>query len=123
MEEMARVDVVLMPVFEMEKMPSQSVDVVFSSHAVTDLSQEVMEEYMDRVRYMTRSCFLCIGRESMAISGRGGERDWFRQEETRSSGWHSHTHPDVNEVECIYRVSAGEGGLANDRRGWAAAWE
>jgi hypothetical protein len=82
MEEIARADVVLMPVFEMEKMPPESVDVVFSSHAITDLSREVMEEYMERIRYMTRGSFLCIGQGSTAIPG--SERaDWFRLAEMR----------------------------------------
>ena len=121
MEEIARADVVLMPVFEMEKMPSQSVDVVFSSHAISDLSQEVVEEYMERIRYMTRSSFVCIGQGSTAIPGRGSESaDWFRLAETRSSGWHSHTHPAVNEVECVYRVSHGQACSPDDQPGRAA---
>ena len=41
-EAIARADVVLMPVFELATMPAGSVDVTFSSHAMSDLSSEAM---------------------------------------------------------------------------------
>jgi len=122
-EELARADVVLMPLFEMEKMPVKSVDVTFSSHAISDTSHEVMCAYLEIIGRITRSCFLCVGnsQQQTAISRAARESDdLFRQIETRPSDWHSHKYPTESEVECLYRIgniqdspqSKGHGGLA-----------
>jgi hypothetical protein len=82
-----------MPVFELAAMPVESVDVAFSSHAMSDISSEALVDYLDNIDRMTRGCFLYIGnsRASESISGLMRQRhDSFEQTETRSSGWHSH---------------------------------
>ena len=92
-EAIARADVLLMPVFELATMPAESVDVAFSSHAMSDISSEALVDYLDNIDRMTRGCFLYIGnsRASELISGLMSQRhDSFEQTETRSSGWHSH---------------------------------
>jgi hypothetical protein len=92
-EAIARADVVLMPVFELAAMPVESVDVAFSSHAMSDISSEALVDYLDNIDRMTRGCFLYIGnsRASELISGLMRQRHGsFEQTETRSSGWHSH---------------------------------
>jgi putative sugar O-methyltransferase len=92
-EAIARADVVLMPVFELAAMPTESVDVSFSSHAMSDISSEALVDYLNNIDRMTRGCFLYIGnsRASESISGLMSQRhDSFELTETRSSGWHSH---------------------------------
>jgi putative sugar O-methyltransferase len=92
-ESIARADVVLMPVFELATMPAESVDVTFSSHAMSDISSEALVEYLNNIDRMTRGCLLYIGNsrasESMLdlVRQRHGS---FELAETRSSGWHSH---------------------------------
>jgi putative sugar O-methyltransferase len=89
----ARVDVVLMPAFEIAAMPAASSDVSFSSHAMSDLSVEAMEVYLNNIDRMTRDSFFCIGRKqaSELISDLiAREHRSFQLAETRSSGWHSH---------------------------------
>jgi putative sugar O-methyltransferase len=86
-------DVVLMPSFELANMDDGSIDVTFSSHAMSDLSSEAMAEYMRNVARMTRSAFLYIGnsRASESISDLVSHTyDLFHLSSTRSSGWHSH---------------------------------
>lgn len=86
-------DVVLMPTFELANMPEESIDVTFSSHAMSDISSDAMAEYMDNVVRMTRSAFLYIGnsRASKSISDLVSRKyDSFHLTATRSSGWHSH---------------------------------
>lgn len=92
-ESIARADVVLMPVFELAAMPTESVDVTFSSHAMSDISSEALVEYLDNIDRMTRGCLLYIGNkrasESMLDLVRQ-RHDSFELAETCSSDWHSH---------------------------------
>lgn len=106
-EEIERTDVVLMPLFEIENMPSASVDVTFSSHAMSDVSAEFMGDYLNRIASITRSYFLYIGTGGTAetISNLATQRRYgFRLAETHSSGWHAHKCSDEVERECLYRV-------------------
>jgi hypothetical protein len=123
-EALARADVVLMPLFEMEKMPVKSVDVTFSSHAISDISREAMGRYLEIIGRMTRSRFLCIGNSQRAttISEVAGERDdLFQPIEMRPSGWHSHSYSTESEVECLYRVGDILDAPQKERHGGLAA--
>ena len=89
----AHFDVVLMPAFELSKMPHASIDVSFSSHAISDLSFVALETYLNNIDRMTRDSFFCIGKKqaSESISDLiSREHRSFHLAETRSSGWHSH---------------------------------
>jgi putative sugar O-methyltransferase len=92
-ETIDRFDVILMPLFELDALPAESVDVCFSSHAMSDLSSEAMEIYMDNISRVTRDVLLYIGnrRASESISSLVTRKyDSFKLADTRSSGWHSH---------------------------------
>jgi hypothetical protein len=92
-ESIAQVDVVLMPIFELANMPAGSIDVTFSSHAISDVSPQAMTEYMNNIADMTRSAFLYIGnsRASKLISDLiDRNHGSFKLTTTHSSGWHSH---------------------------------
>jgi hypothetical protein len=89
----ARANAVLMPMFELAAMPLESVDITFSSHGMSEISQQAMVEYMNNIVRMTRRDFLYIGnsRASKSISDLVRQSDnSFQLAETRSSGWHSH---------------------------------
>jgi putative sugar O-methyltransferase len=86
-------DVVLLPVFELAKMPSQSVDLTFSSHAMSDVSPEAMTEYLRNIDRMTQDCFFYMGKQrgSEAIGALiKKEHPSFELTDTHTSGWHSH---------------------------------
>jgi putative sugar O-methyltransferase len=88
-----RADGVLMPVFELAALPNESIDVMFSSHAMSDLSYRSMIEYFNHIARTTRGSFLHIGNDQAckSISEIASRSDSpFRLAETRSSGWHSH---------------------------------
>ena len=92
-ESIAHADVVLMPTFELASMPTESVDVTFGSHAMSDISPEATIEYLNNVVRTTRGSFLYIGNRKTtgSISDLVNRKsDLFRLAETRSSGWHSH---------------------------------
>jgi putative sugar O-methyltransferase len=89
----ADADVVLLPAFALESMPSESVDVTFSSHAMSDISPGAVAEYLKHIERMTTNCVFYIGRQqgSESISELLNlKKNSFRLSETRTSGWHSH---------------------------------
>ncbi len=100
-ETLAASDVVLMPLFEMEKIPPNSVDVTFSSHAMSDLADGVMDEYLRVITGMTRSRFLYLGHCRAADLISQG-----RPVELRVSRWNGHIAPNAKEVECLYEIDS-----------------
>lgn len=88
----SQADVVLLPLFELDAMRTGSVDLTFSSHAMSDISSEAMVEYLRQIDRMTRDCFLYVGKErtddSISDLFDQGSHS-FKLSETRSSGWHS----------------------------------
>jgi hypothetical protein len=88
-----RADVVLMPVFELATMPAGSIDVTFSSHAMSDIAPEAMDEYLIHIARMTKSHFLHIGngRASKSISDLVGRSfSSLKLAGTRASRWQGH---------------------------------
>jgi putative sugar O-methyltransferase len=106
-QELERADVALMPAFELEKVPSASVDVTFSSHAMSDLSSEALNHYLKPIADFTKGYFLYLGTCGAAesISNLATARHYpFHLAETHSSGWHVHKCSDAGEVECLYHI-------------------
>ena len=92
-EALAKVDVALMPVFELAMMPAGSVDATFSSHAMSDLSTDALGEYLKNIDRMTGDSFFCIGKKQASESISDlivRKHSSFQLVETRTSGWHSH---------------------------------
>jgi putative sugar O-methyltransferase len=89
----AQADVVLLPVFELESMPGESIDITFSSHAMSDVSPGAMVEYLKHIDRMTKDFFFYIGKRQtseLISSILGHKKDSFKLSETRTSSWHSH---------------------------------
>lgn len=104
-ETVATSDVVLMPLFEMPRMPAGSVNITVASHVMGDLPPSALEDDMKFVVRSTRNYFLYFGdrHAADAISiflgkSGNGHGPW----ETRASDWNRHKAPNVSEVECIY---------------------
>jgi hypothetical protein len=92
-----------MPLFEMESLPSESVEVVFSSHAMSDISQEAMSVYLKAISRISTRCFLYMGNSQGAESIRTAEaQQLFRLDEMKQSGWNTHRFPKAGEVECLF---------------------
>jgi hypothetical protein len=89
----AAADVVLLPAFELENMPAESVDITFSSHVMSDISPGAMAEYLEQIERITKSSLFYIGKqqgsESIAELLNLKENS-LKLSETRTSGWHSH---------------------------------
>lgn len=107
-EEISHADVVLMPLYELEKLPQRCVNVTFSSHAMSDISPGTMGEYVNAIGRITQNCFLHIGNSRGAtvlseVVSRS--RASLGLEATRASSWYNHkiSRASENEVECLYR--------------------
>ena len=86
-----------------------TVDCSFSSHAISDLSPEVMSEYLNDIARLTRRHFLYIGQDKLArIIAReeaGTERNPFTALDIRPSDWNHHIAPGPDHVEVLYRMA------------------
>lgn len=100
-------DIVLLPVFQMPALPPRSVNVSFSSHAMSALSQQAMTAYLDDVANMTKEYFLCFGKhhalEAMSQHIHHKYPLWSLVEKHRS-GRHDHRIEDFSEMEFGYHL-------------------
>ena len=104
-EALATADVVLMPLFEMDSLASNGVDVVFSSHAMSNISREMVSVYMKTIARIATGRFQYIG----TADGAEAIRNFVAEtqlplclDEICASGWSAHRHPHENEVECHF---------------------
>jgi hypothetical protein len=117
-EAIADADLVLMPLFEMKRLQDASIDVTFSSHAMTDIEVKELASYLETIHRITRNRFLFLGTSSLPnLRGLiGGNGDLFRLEERRHLHWHSHRRSGVDDVECLYSFDhAGNQRLSAER--------
>jgi hypothetical protein len=109
-EAITSADIILMPLFQMPRMPAQSVDLTFTSHSISDVSNDVIGEYLNCIRRMTRGYLLYIGDArsvdtiSALVSSWGPDAG---PVEARSSGWNLYKFPDAKDVEVVYRLTRG----------------
>jgi hypothetical protein len=106
-ETIARSDVVLMPLTEMQRITAGAADIAFSSHAMSDVAPAAAISYLETIARMTRDYFLFLGTDTPdkslpAIISRAAPS--FHLEERRDSLWHNHKLRKANEVECLYSI-------------------
>jgi hypothetical protein len=109
-EAIARANVVLMPLFEIERMQQRSVDVAFSSFAISALPPAFMAHYLETIGDITQGYFLYIGAEfgAKAVSELGSQKRFMRMVESCVSGWNGHKSTNWNDVEAVYRIDQGQ---------------
>ena len=108
-QSVAHADVVLMPLFEMESLATESVDVVFSSHAMSDISRAAMSAYLKTVARVTTGCFLYFGNAHGAESIRNLTDEADQRlclDEISRSSWNAHRIPMADEFECVFKPEA-----------------
>ena len=106
-ESIAQADVILMPLFEMERVPPSSVDITFSVHAMSDLSPEALACYLENIERTTQNIFFSVGvdRADPSMSAWIAQNySSFTLKEERPLGWHDHRFRNVDEVERLYRM-------------------
>lgn len=112
-EAIHKADVILMPLFEMPKLPTAGtagiagIDVSFSANAISDLASESLAEYLKIIARCTRRSFLHIGSSEAApkLSGEILRNQLpLRLTETHSSNWYTYRNPSAVEIESLYHV-------------------
>ena len=106
-EAISRSNVILMPSFELSKVPTRSIDVAFSSHTMSDLSRSAQIVYLNEIERMTRKSFLNIseGEGSALLDELIGARSVsLRLAEKRALGWNSHKLRSAKELEYHYQI-------------------
>jgi putative sugar O-methyltransferase len=107
----ARSNVILMPPFELSKVPTNSVDVTFSSHTMSDLSRSAQIAYLNEIERMTRKSFLNISEsEGSALLDEliATQSTSLRVAEKRTLEWNNHKILHAKELECHYRIGSKE---------------
>jgi len=102
----SQADVVLMPTYAMDSLASKSADLVFSSHAMSDISPEAMKAYAPAIARITDGCFLYIGdakgiRSMETLVDKRSQH--LQLQAMKHSGWSSHKSSAADEVECLFR--------------------
>ena len=98
---------VLLPLWELERIPTATVDVSFSSHAMSDLAPEAMKDYLVQISRATCGTFLCWANASCypAISDSINRCPGpFRSTGVRSLRWNRHRAHDGDDIECSFCV-------------------
>lgn len=103
-EALAEFDIFLLPLFEMARMPKGSVNLTFSSHTMSDLSDSAMAQYLAVMTRTTRN-YLAFSGDSRAaerLSNLGG--GWLKLLEARTTAWNYHKAPKASEGEYLYQL-------------------
>ncbi len=121
----AHADVVLMPLFCLERLQAATVDVTFSSHAMTDIAAPELALYLETIHRVTLNHFLFVGTAALPnLPGLvGDDSGLFHLEERRLLRWSGHRLSQSDEIEELYRFnraeqkgSSAEGDLAHVHR-------
>jgi putative sugar O-methyltransferase len=108
-EAIARSNVILMPPFQLSKVPASSVDVTFSSHTMSDLSRPAQIVYLNEIERMTRGSFvnICEGEGSTLLDELIATRcNSLRLAEKRALHWNSHKLLHAKELEFHYQIGS-----------------
>jgi hypothetical protein len=97
-------DVALLPLFAMEQLRTASVDVAFSSHAMSDIASAELAIYLETIHRVTRHRFLFVRAAPLPdmphpLAEHG---DLFQLEEHRRLRWSSHWKLQADETETLY---------------------
>ena len=103
-EALAASDIVLLPLFEMAGMPAGSLNLTFSSHAMGDLSDRAMAEYLGVITRMTKDYLLYFGDSRAAVRLSNLGDGCLNLLEARSTAWNCHKTPKASEGEYLYQV-------------------
>lgn len=100
-------DAILMPLWELKRIPTATVNVSFSSHAMSDLTSEAMKDYSVQIGRVTCGSFLHWGNASSFEAISDSINRWggvLGSTATRLLRWHRHRVHDGDDIECSFHV-------------------
>lgn len=99
--------IVLMPSFEMVKMPAKSVAVSFNSYSLAEMSSATVHLYLDEIARITRGYFLHVNHNRNAVVGADDfdvESRGFKLLNRDLAGWTLGINPRSDEYEYLYSM-------------------
>jgi putative sugar O-methyltransferase len=108
-ESLRKYDIILMPLFALPQVPAQSVRITFSSHAMSDISNSAMQEYLRHIARTTTGHFWYIGNDAMAHvlqSFAYAKRATFAPLEKASSLWENYRSSNAKIIELLYQLNS-----------------
>jgi hypothetical protein len=100
-------DVILMPPWELDNLPTDSVDLTFSSHALSDLTPAARAEYLQAITRSTRGWLLNIGAKGACESLHAfisTHHSSLLPLLSQKSGWNCYRAPQAEELEQLFRL-------------------
>ena len=102
--------IILMPSFEITKMPASSVDLTFNARLLFDLSPKSLHDYLTEIARTTRGYVLHLNRKEPSAAAHA----WFQANapqfeliQCEPSTWNDARTLHPNEMECLYRRQSG----------------
>lgn len=99
---------ILMPSFEIVKMPPKSAAVAFNSYSLAEMSPVTIRTYIDEITRITYGYFLHLNHNRNAVLSAdnfGVEERGFNLVSRQLAGWTLAINPDSDEYEYLYRSS------------------
>lgn len=103
-ETIAASDIVLLPLFQMDAIQPETLDLMFSSHVMADLSSDAVAEYLRVIRRMTKDYFLYSGNTVTGEQLSGLADGGFKLLTARCTEWNQYKAPDAREGEYLFRI-------------------
>jgi hypothetical protein len=98
---------IIMPSFEILKMPSKSVAVSFNSYSLAEMSPSTIHVYLDQITRITSGYFLHINHNrntALSADRFGVEERGFKLVNRELAGWTLGINPASDEYEYLYKV-------------------
>ncbi len=99
--------ILLLPSFEIVKMPTKSVSVSFNSYSLAEMSPATIHTYLDQIARITKGYFLHVNHNRNAILGAdhfGVEERGFKLQNRELAGWTLGINPESDEYEYLYKA-------------------
>lgn len=99
--------IVMMPSFEITRMPSKSADVAFNSYSLAEMSPSSIREYIAEITRITAGHFLHVNHNRDSIikaDDFGVESHGFDLINRQLAGWTLGINPNSDEFEYLYRA-------------------
>lgn len=106
---LARPGIMLLPSFEMLKMPPKSVAVSFNSYSLAEMSSATINVYLDEISRITKGYFLHVNHNTNAVLSAdefGVERRGFKLLNRDLAGWTLGINPQSDEYEYLYQAES-----------------
>jgi putative sugar O-methyltransferase len=100
--------IIMMPSFEIRKMPSKTVDVAFNSYSLAEMSPQAIHEYIAELTRCAKGHFLHINHTQNSVVSADDfciENNGFALTNRELAGWTVGLNPKSDEFEYLYKAN------------------